>query len=189
MDESTKRKKSLNRRIIINVAILMAVVAVFVAVLSYLALENTYMRLYNEKAQDIVRNLASRIDPEKIDTMKTVMETMAAGKTDESKKLMMGITDEQGTLQEEIPADAQAVFERSGWEHVSEWIGEIPDLGADKQSFFQFRVRSDSPVADSGFPMLMLAVMATRCDALKGGMYCNVGRSDDGLNHFTLYRK
>ena len=66
MDESTKRKKSLNRRIIINVAILMAVVAVFVAVLSYLALENTYMRLYSEKAQDIVRNLASRIDPEKI---------------------------------------------------------------------------------------------------------------------------
>ena len=133
--------------------------------------------------------IARSMDPEKIDTMKTVMEHMGSENPDPSKDLVVAVAPEESTPQEEIPADAQAVFERSGWEHVSEWIGEIPDLGADKQSFFQFRVRSDSPVADSGFPMLMLAVMATRCDALKGGMYCNVGRSDDGLNHFTLYRK
>ena len=88
-----------------------------------------------------------------------------------------------------LSPDARTIFERDGWEHVSEWIGEMPDLGDGKQNFFLFRVRSDSPVADPAFPTLMLAVAAARCDAMKGGMYCNVGRSDDGLNHFTLYRK
>ena len=133
--------------------------------------------------------IARSMDPGKIDTMKTVMEHMGSENPDPSKGLVVAVAPEESAPQEEIPADAEAVFERSGWEHVSEWIGEIPDLGADKQSYFRFSVRSDSPVTDSGFPMLMLAVMAARSDALKGGMHCNVGRSSDGLNHFTLYRK
>ncbi len=133
--------------------------------------------------------IARSMDPGKIDTMKTVMEHLNSDNPDPSKHLVVGVAGEDNMSGEEIPADAQPVFERSGWEHVSEWISEIPDLGAEKQSFFRFRVRSDSPISDPAFPMLMLAVMAVRSDALKGGMICNVGRSDDGLNHFTLYQK
>ena len=106
-----------------------------------------------------------------------------------AKKLMMGITDEQGTLQEEIPADAQAVFERSGWEHVSEWIGSLPQLDGDKQTVFLFRVRPDSTVGDPGFPMMLLAVMASGHDVLRGGISCRVGRSDDGRNHVAVLQK
>ena len=89
----------------------------------------------------------------------------------------------------DIPTDAEKVFERHGWEHVSEWIGELPDLGDGKQNYFLFRVCEDSPVSGTGFPMMMLAVAAVRCNAMNGGMYCNTVRSSDGQNHFELYRR
>ena len=91
--------------------------------------------------------------------------------------------------QTEIPADAEKVFERSGWEHISDWLAEVPDLSDGKQNFFEFKVRDDSPVNDGGFPTLALAVMAAKFGAMNGGMTCNAGRSSDGINHFTLYRK
>ena len=130
--------------------------------------------------------IAMSMNSDQIDTMKTVVEQLNGEDPD---ALNASASDESNTPEAQIPADAKAVFERSGWDHVSEWIDEMPALGADKQNFFLFRVNSDSPINDTVFPMLMLAVMAVRNNALQYGMYCNVGRSDDGLNHFTLYQK
>ena len=130
--------------------------------------------------------IAMSMNSDQIDTMKTVVEQLNGEDPD---ALNASASDESNTPETQIPADAKAVFERSGWDHVSEWIDEMPALGADKQNFFLFRVNSDSPVNDTVFPMLMLAVMAVRNNALQYGMYCNVGRSEDGLNHFTLYQK
>ena len=83
---------------------------------------------------------------------------------------------------------AEKIFERDGWEHVSEWINELPNLGSGKQKHFLFRVTEDSPVVDMGFPTLALAVMAARFDALNGGITCRVGLSEDGENHFAVYQ-
>ena len=130
--------------------------------------------------------IAMSMNSDQIDTMKTVVEQLNGEDPD---ALNASASDESNTPEAQIPADAKAVFERSGWDHVSEWIDEMHALGADKQNFFLFRVNSDSPINDTVFPMLMLAVMAVRNNALQYGMYCNVGRSDDGLNHFTLYQK
>ena len=130
--------------------------------------------------------IAMSMNSDQIDTMKTVVEQLNGEDPD---ALNASASDESNTPEAQIPADAKAVFERSGWDHVSEWIDEMPALGADKQNFFLFRVNSDSPINDTVFPMLMLAVMAVRNNALQYGMYCNVGRSEDGLNHFTLYQK
>ena len=130
--------------------------------------------------------IAMSMNSDQIDTMKTVVEQLNGEDPD---ALNASASDESNTPEAQIPADAKAVLERSGWDHVSEWIDEMPALGADKQNFFLFRVNSDSPINDTVFPMLMLAVMAVRNNALQYGMYCNVGRSDDGLNHFTLYQK
>ena len=130
--------------------------------------------------------IAMSMNSDQIDTMKTVVEQL---NSEDPDALNASASDESNTPEAQIPADAKAVFERSGWDHVSEWIDEMPALGADKQNFFLFRVNSDSPINDTVFPMLMLAVMAVRNNALQYGMYCNVGRSEDGLNHFTLYQK
>ena len=133
--------------------------------------------------------IAQSMDPGEAGTMKEVMDYLTGDHPDKAKNLILSASGSETAPEQEIPADAEAVFERSGWEHISEWIREIPDLGDGKQNFFLFRVREDSPVACTAFPTLMLAVMAARNNAMSGGMYCNVGRSEDGQNHFTLYRK
>ena len=56
-------------------------------------------------------------------------------------------------------------------------------------NFFLFRIRKDSAANNPGFATMMLAVMAARYDAMKGGMTCKTCLSDDGINHFALYRR
>lgn len=133
--------------------------------------------------------IARSMDPGELDTMKQVMDKLTGSGPDEGEKLIVSVAPEADGQGCEVPSDAEKVFERSGWAHVSEWIKELPDLSDDSGSWFLFRVREDSPAADPGLPTLMLAVAAVRCGAMNGGMNCNVLRSADGLNHFELLKK
>ena len=133
--------------------------------------------------------IAQSMDGRDLGVMKEVMQTLKDGNP-EKKSLILSASGGEAGNGTDIPADAQPVFERSGWEHAGEWIGEIPDvLGSGKQNFFRFEVREDSPVSDPGFPTLLLAVMAVRYNAMNGGMYFSIGLSGDGQNHFTLLQK
>ncbi len=136
-------------------------------------------------SEEIARKMGSK----DLNLMKDIMETLKGGNP-EGNTLIMSVSGEEEKPGETIPADAQTVFEISGWEHVSEWINTIPDqLGNGKQNFFLFKVRNDSIVRDPGFPTMILAVMALRYKAMNGGMSCRIGLSDDGQNHFTLLQK
>ena len=126
-------------------------------------------------------------DGQQISGMQKIMDRMRSGLLDQAENLML--LRSSAEVEKDIPADAEKVFERSGWEHVSEWIGEVPNLGNGKQKYFVFRVRKDSPACDAGFPTILLAVMAARYDAMNGGMNCRIGLSSDGQNHFTLLQK
>ena len=66
MSKKSKTRHSLSRRITALIAILMAVMFLAVSFISYRALRSTYLRLYSEKAQDIVRSLASEIDGDRL---------------------------------------------------------------------------------------------------------------------------
>ena len=81
--------------------------------------------------------IAQSMDAGELGTMKKVMDSLT-GENREQETILPAAGGEDG--QQEIPADAEKVFERSGWEHVSEWIGELPDLGDQKQNFFLLRV-------------------------------------------------
>ena len=135
-------------------------------------------------SEEIARNM----DSKDLNVMKEVMETLADGNPD-NRELLFSVAGGNENPEEEIPADAQTVFERDGWDHISAWINEVPNLGNGKQKYFVFRVREESPVGDPGFPTILLAVMAIKHDAMNGGMNCRIGLSDDGLNHFTLLQK
>ena len=128
--------------------------------------------------------MAQSMDSEKMGTVKKVVDHL----TDDGTDMPLPAGGET-PAEDAVPAGAEMIFARDGWEHVSEWIDDLPDLGDETQSFFLFRVRDGSPLADTAFPTLMLAVMAVRYNAMNGGMYCNVVRSGDGANHFALYRK
>ena len=138
------------------------------------------------QCKDTSGEIARSVGKEELGVMENVLDSLVSGK---EKGVTLSVAAEDNGLEKDIPADARMEFERSGWEHVSEWIGDLPDLSDGKQNFFLFRVREGSPVSDPGFPTLALALMASRYGAMNGGMFCNVGRSSDGLNHFTLYRK
>ncbi|MBQ7064953.1 MAG: hypothetical protein IJM90_08700, partial [Firmicutes bacterium] len=133
--------------------------------------------------------IAQSVDPGELETMQKVMDYLADDAPDKKEGFIFSVTGEETEPIEEIPTDAEIVFERSGWTRISDWIDEIPDLGDGRKSYFSFQVNEGSPVTDPAFPTLMLAVMATRYHAMNGGMYCNTNRSDDGQNHFTLYFK
>ena len=132
--------------------------------------------------------IARQMGDQGLEAVKTVMEALSKGDQGD-KELMVSVTEQGGEGGEEILADAERVFERGGWEHVSEWIGSLPEMDGDRQNIFQFRVREDSPVGNPGFSIMMLAVMASRYDVLQGGISCRVGRSEDGANHVLLLRK
>lgn len=133
--------------------------------------------------------IAKQMNGKDLAVMKNVMEKLKDGNL-ENHSLIMSVVGDTNNPAEQIPEDAQNIFERSEWEHVSEWIKEIPEtLGNEKKNFFLFKVKEDSCVSDPGFPTLMLAVMASRYNAMNGGMFCNIGLSDDGKNHFTLLQK
>ena len=133
--------------------------------------------------------IAKQMNGQDLAVMKNVMEKLKDGNL-EGHSLIMSVFGDTNNPAEQIPEDAQNIFERSEWEHVSEWIKEIPEvLGNGKKNFFLFKVKEDSCVIDPGFPTLMLAVMASRYNAMNGGMFCNIGLSDDGQNHFTLLQK
>jgi sigma-B regulation protein RsbU (phosphoserine phosphatase) len=66
MSKKSKTRHSLSRRITSLIAILMVVMFLAVSFISYRALRSTYLRLYGEKAQDIVRFLASEIDGDRL---------------------------------------------------------------------------------------------------------------------------
>ncbi len=119
--------------------------------------------------------------------MENIISRLKSSLLDGAEELLL--SRDSSEVEKDIPADAEKVFERSGWEHVSEWIGEVPNLGNGKQKYFVFRVQKDSPVADAGFPTILLGVMAARYDAMNGGMTCMVSRSSDGINHFILLQK
>ena len=133
--------------------------------------------------------IAQSMAREEANVMKTVMDAMTNNNPEGKDLIMAAAKDDNQAMGNEIPADAEKVFERSGWEHISDWLAEVPDLSDGKQNFFEFKVRDDSPVNDGGFPTLALAVMAAKFGAMNGGMTCNAGRRSDGINHFTLYRK
>ena len=70
-------KKPLSRRIVKQLLALMLVMTAVVSGISYWALRSTYIRMYNEKAQDLVRTLAVSIDGDPMESYVRTGETDA----------------------------------------------------------------------------------------------------------------
>ncbi|MBQ9720525.1 MAG: SpoIIE family protein phosphatase [Oscillospiraceae bacterium] len=65
-NEANAVKKPLARRITLQLLALMLVMTAIITPLTYWALESTYMRLYNEKAQDLLQELARSVDGDRL---------------------------------------------------------------------------------------------------------------------------
>ncbi len=134
-------------------------------------------------------NVSLFTDGREFSGLKNVADMIESGALDNADRLLL--SRESREYEERIPEGAQTIFTQEGWEHVSDWLENAPDLGGGKEHYFHFRVREDSPVTDGGFPTMLLAVMAARNNAMNGGggITCQVGLSSDGINRVVLTEK
>ena len=62
-------------------------------------------------------------------------------------------------------------------------------LNEEGERYCVFGLTEESAARYTGLPTMMLVMMASEMDELKGGVTCNTAPSKDGQNHFTLLYK
>lgn len=87
------------------------------------------------------------------------------------------------------PAEFDSLWERHGWEHVHEFINEIPSLEASKQYCFRILLKGNLYENDLSFSMFMLGAMLLKYQTDDIVMGCCAERSPDNKNHFSLLRR
>lgn len=84
-------------------------------------------------------------------------------------------------------AEREIIFEKHGWAHPRDFLDEIPSLAGNQEYLFSFCLTDSALREDLSFGLFMVGVMRLRRgDFLCRG--CETEGSDDGQNHFWLYR-
>ena len=87
------------------------------------------------------------------------------------------------------PADHITLWEKHGWEHVHEFMDEIPSMEKGEQYCFWIHLKGDQYKDDLSFGMFMLGAMLLKYQTDDIVMGCVTTRSPDSKNHFALLRK
>ena len=139
------------------------------------------------KNREALETVTLTMDDQAVTGAENVIRAIRDGNLDAADRFLVnpdGTEEPNG-----IPEDAEVVFERHGWSHISEWIREMPLLKEAGERYCVFKLTAESAANTVGLPMMMLVMMASEMDELKGGVTCNTTPSKDGRNHFTLLFK
>ena len=139
------------------------------------------------KNREALETVTLTMDDQAVTGAENVIRAIRDGNLDAADRILVnpdGTEEPNG-----IPEDAEVVFERHGWSHISEWIREMPLLKEAGERYCVFEQTAESAANTVGLPMMMLVMMASEMDELKGGVTCNTKPSKDGRNHFTLLFK
>ncbi len=137
--------------------------------------------------KETLETVTLTMDDQAVTGVENVIRAIQDGNLDSADKLLInpdGTEESNG-----VPEDAAVVFERHGWSHISEWIREMPILKEAGERYCIFGLTAESAANNLGLPMMMLVMMASEMDELKGGVTCNTTPSKDEQNHFTLLYK
>ena len=139
------------------------------------------------KNREALETVTLTMDDQAVTGAENVIRAIRDGNLDAADRILVnpdGTEEPNG-----IPEDAEVFFERHGWSHISEWIREMPLLKEAGERYCVFEQTAESAANTVGLPMMMLVMMASEMDELKGGVTCNTTPSKDGRNHFTLLFK
>ena len=139
------------------------------------------------KNREALETVTLTMDDQAVTGAENVIRAIQDGNLDAADRILVnpdGTEEPNG-----IPEDAEVVFKRHGWSHISEWIREMPLLKEAGERYCVFEQTAESAANTVGLPMMMLVMMASEMDELKGGVTCNTTPSKDGRNHFTLLFK
>ncbi len=84
------------------------------------------------------------------------------------------------------PSNFDSVWEHHSWEHVYEFLDQIPRLEPGVDYCFWFRLKTRDTKNDLSFPLFMVGAMLWRGYGSETSMSCSVDGSEDGQNHFAL---
>lgn len=87
------------------------------------------------------------------------------------------------------PDQWETLWERRGWSHVREFIGDIPPMADGRDYCFHFRLAEGTYKEQLEFPLFMIGAMLPRVKSRETSMSCSVDKSGDGQNHFALLAK
>ncbi|MBQ8831225.1 MAG: MerR family transcriptional regulator [Oscillospiraceae bacterium] len=86
------------------------------------------------------------------------------------------------------PDDYISVWEAHDWEHVRDFLNDVPNLEDGVDYCFCFHLNKDSYRDDISFPIFMLGAMLLKNKDSKVTMSCSVDKSADSQNHFSLLK-
>jgi len=137
--------------------------------------------------KETLETVTMTMDDQAVTGVENVLQAFQDGSLDSADRILIN---PDGTEEpNSVPEDAAVVFERHGWSHISEWIREMPVLKETGERYCQFELTGENAARYTGLPTMMLVMMASEMDELKGGVTCNTKPSKDGQNHFTLLFK
>ena len=139
------------------------------------------------KNKETLETVTMTMDDQAVTGAENVIRAIQDGSLDSADRILVN---PDGTEEpNRVPEDAAVVFERHGWSHISEWIRDMPVLNEEGERYCVFGLTEESAARYTGLPTMMLVMMASEMDELKGGVTCNTAPSKDGQNHFTLLYK
>ena len=137
--------------------------------------------------RETLETVTLTMDDQAVTGVENVIRAFEGGNLDTAGRILIN---PDGTEEPDgVPEDAAVVFERHGWTHISEWIREMPVLEEAGERYCVFELTAENAANCTGLPTMMLVMMASEMDELKGGVTCNSRLSKDGQNHFTLLYK
>ncbi len=139
------------------------------------------------KNKETLETVTMTMDDQAVTGVENVIRAIQDGSLDSADRILVN---PDGTEEpNRVPEDAAVVFERHGWSHISEWIRDMPVLNEVGERYCVFGLTEESAARYTGLPTMMLVMMASEMDELKGGVTCNTAPSKDEQNHFTLLYK
>lgn len=145
-----------------------------------------YMEGQMRKHASFGEDLILTVDDQVFRGQEAIAERIATlGKEDLERTLILG--DETVTEEKDFALDDYTVlWEKQGWEHVHEFLPDIPLLESGQEYSFLFRLREEVEIS---FPLFMLGAMILRQGSFGGTMSCTVEKRTDGVNYFALLRR
>lgn len=101
--------------------------------------------------------------------------------------ILLSMSEDHEKRQEEL----ETLWEYHDWQHIYEFIDQIPALDKDQeyQLFFQLQKEGGGDVEVSvSLPMFMIGALLMKNGECKGLKGCTFNPSEDGKNHFALKR-
>ena len=84
------------------------------------------------------------------------------------------------------PEHFESVWECHGWNHVHEFLDQIPQLEQGREYYMICQLNPEKDRGHLEFPLFLISVVLRRAKIHHVTLGCNVTNSPDGENHFAL---